>query len=261
MALRSPPERERSACAVIRRRRRHLALLLLAAIAPPVFGNGAGSDCNVPADAHQAQFIVGYGSLMQDESRERTSPHAGPAQPVEIAGFKRGWFARGASVGFSTTFLGVLPDRSSRLNAVIYQVDAAELAATDGRERSYCRTGVAPEDVKPLEPGVTSAPDGQIWIYVSRPGGVARPDAKYPIVQSYVDVFLTGCLEQQERFGLAGFAAQCIATTAGWSTHWVNDRIYPRRPFVFQPRAGQIDRLLSTQLPRYFVRIRIEGGR
>jgi hypothetical protein len=237
-----------------------LALLLLAAVAPPALANGAGIECNVPADAHQAQYIVGYGSLMQDASRERTSPHAGAAHPVEIAGFRRGWFARGTSVGFSTTFLGVLPDRNSRLNAVIYRVDAAELAATDGRERSYCRTGVAPGNVKPLEHDVTSAPAGQIWIYVSRPDGVARPDAKYPIVQSYVDVFLTGCLEQQERFGLAGFAAQCIATTADWSTHWVNDRIYPRRPFVFQPRAGQIDRLLSTQLPNYFARIRIEGG-
>ena len=243
--------------------RKHIsaALLVLAAVAPRAFGADAGGECGPAPDPGRQQYVVGYGSLMQDESRERTSPHAGAAHPVEIAGFKRGWFARGASVGFSTTFLGVLPDRSSRLNAVIYQVDAAELAATDGRERAYCRTDVAPEDVKPLEPGVTSVPDGQIWIYVSRPGGVARPDAKYPIVQSYVDVFLTGCLEQQERYGLTGFATECIATTADWSAHWVNDRIYPRRPFVFQPRAGQIDRLLSTQLPHFFARIRIEGGR
>ena len=241
-------------------RARLLALLLLAAVAPPAFSDGAGNKCGPAPGPGRAHYIVGYGSLMQDESRERTSPHAGAAHPVEIAGFKRGWFAHGASVGFSTTFLGVLPDRGSRMNAVIYQVDADELTATDGRERSYCRTGVAPEDVNPLEPGATSAPDGQIWIYVSRPGSVTLPSSKYPIVQSYVDVFLSGCLEQQERYGLSGFAAQCIATTTGWSAHWLNDRIYPRRPFVYQPRAGQIDRLLSTQLPHYFARIKIEGG-
>lgn len=249
-----------SSSRTVTERTRLLALLLLAAVASPAFGDGAGGECGVAPDPGRLQYIVGYGSLMQDESRERTSPHAGPAHPVELAGFRRGWFARGASIGFSTTYLGVLPDRQGRLNAVIYKVDAAELAATDRRERSYCRTRVPSEDVKPLEPGVQRAPDGQFWIYVNRPASVARPDEKYPIVQSYVDVFLSGCLEQQERYGVTGFAEQCIATTADWSEHWVNDRIYPRRPFVFQPRAGQIDRLLSTQLPQFFARIKIEGG-
>ena len=48
--------------------------------------------------------------------------------------------------------------------------------------------------------------------------------------------------------------------TTGWSEHWVNDRIYPRRPFVHQPRAGEIDRLLSASLPELFGRIRLEPG-
>jgi hypothetical protein len=41
---------------------------------------------------------------------------------------------------------------------------------------------------------------------------------------------------------------------------WVNDRVYPRRPFVVQPKAFQIDSLLSRELPQYFSRIRIESG-
>jgi hypothetical protein len=41
----------------------------------------------------------------------------------------------------------------------------------------------------------------------------------------------------------------------------VNDRVYPRRPFVFQPRARQIDELLERELPRYFRQIRLEPGR
>ena len=85
-------------------RARLATLLLLFAVARPAFGDGAGGACDASPDARRAQYVVGYGSLMQDESRERTSPHAGAAHPVEIAGFKRGWFARGASVGFSTTF-------------------------------------------------------------------------------------------------------------------------------------------------------------
>lgn len=222
--------------------------------------DGPGGDCNAPPVSGPAQYIVGYGSLMQDESRRRTSPRAGPAHPVEIRGYRRGWFARPETVGLGTTYLGVLPDRDSRVNAVIYQVDPAELMATDRRERQYCRARVAAENVMPLAAAFAPAPGAPIWIYVSTPRSVAVPDARYPIVQSYVDIFLGGCLEQQQRFGLAAFAEQCLSTTADWSRHWVNDRVHPRRPFVFQPRAEQIDSLLLTHLREYFSHIRIEPG-
>lgn len=216
------------------------------------------SECNAPIDPGRPQYIVGYGSLMQDESRKRTSPQAGPAHPIEVSGYRRGWFEQGSPVGFSTTFLGVVQDRESRMNAVMYEVKPSELADTDARERSYCREAVPLADVRLLDPGFTPTPKAQIWIYVTRGPSVALPNARYPIVQSYVDIFLSGCLEQEQRFRVAGFAQQCIATTSGWSEHWVNDRIYPRRPFVYQPRAREIDTLLSKELPGYFSRIRIE---
>lgn len=218
----------------------------------------AASACDGAPDAGRPQYIVGYGSLMQDESRKRTSPDAGPAHPVEVTGYRRGWITRGSSLGFSATYLGAVQDRASRLNAVIYRVALQELEATDKRERSYCRAIVPLPDLKMLGASFALPADAQAWIYVSRGPSVELPSGKYPIVQSYVDVFLSGCLEQEERFGVAGFAEQCIETTSGWSEHWVNDRIYPRRPFVYEPRARQIDTLLSKELPRYFSRIRIE---
>lgn len=217
-------------------------------------------DCHAPPDASRAQYIIGYGSLMQDESRKRTSPKAGPAHPVEVVGYRRGWFSRPTTVGFGTTFLGAVRERLGRFNAVIYEVGPGELLETDKREASYCRASVARSALRPLEAGFDTAPDAQAWIYVSKPGSVATPDARYPIVQSYVDIFLSGCLEQAQRHALADFPRQCLATTTDWSEHWVNDRIQPRRPFAFQPKARQIDELLATGLPRYFARIRIEGG-
>jgi gamma-glutamyl AIG2-like cyclotransferase len=218
----------------------------------------APSECKAPIDPSRPQYVVGYGSLMQDESRKRTSPQAGPAHPIEVQGYRRGWFERGSPVGFSTTYLGIVQDRESRMNAVMYQIQPAELADTDARERSYCREAVALRDVKLLDPSFSPASGAQVWIYVTRGASVALPSAQYPIVQSYVDIFLSGCLEQEQRFGVAGFARQCIATTTGWSEHWVNDRIYPRRPFAYQPRAREIDTLLSNELPRYFSHIRLE---
>jgi hypothetical protein len=88
---------------------------------------------------------------------------------------------------------------------------------------------------------------------------MAIPSVRYPIAQSYVDIFLSGCLEQEERYNLKDFARQCITTTTDWSEHWANDRIYPRQPFFYQPRSSAIDKLINEQLPNYFRQIYIES--
>jgi hypothetical protein len=219
---------------------------------------GSG-DCHPPPDAGKAHYIVGYGSLMQDESRKRTSPKAGTAYPVIVDGYRRGWFSRGQGLGFSATYLGVVEDRSHRMNAVIYRVDPTEVVATDQRESSYCRRAVDPVQVTPVAADAPP-PEGQFWLYVTKEQAAAPPSGRYPIVQSYVDIFVAGCLEQESRFAIAGFAKQCLLTTTDWSGHWVNDRIFPRRPFAYQPKAGEIDRLLAEQLPEYFSQIRLESG-
>ena len=214
--------------------------------------------CSPAPDPTQAQYVLGYGSLMQDSSRVRTAPHAGPARPVMVKGYQRGWFMRSKGAGLGITYLGVVEDVVSSLNAVVYEVDVKELAATDRRERAYCRVAVAPAAVKLLSAG--DSVRGQIWIYEVRPGEASAADEDHPVVQSYVDIFLDGCLEQEERFHLQAFAAQCVQTTNGWSDYWVNDRVYPRRPFVLQPRAPQIDQLLADELPAYWSQIRLDGG-
>jgi hypothetical protein len=232
--------------------------------APPA-GSGAGAphlagrDCHPPPDPARAHYIVGYGSLMQDESRKRTAPKAGAAYPVMVDGYRRGWFSRGQGVGFSATYLGAVEDKKHRMNAVIYAVDQPEILATDRRESSYCRKVVDAVQVKSLSAGAPGA-EGQIWLYATKEQAVAKPSDRYPIVQSYVDIFISGCLEQQTRFALPGFAKQCLLTTTDWSRHWVNDRIFPRRPFAYQPKAGEIDRLLAEHLPEYFSQIRLESG-
>lgn len=218
------------------------------------------ADCHPLPDAGQPQYIIGYGSLMQDESRKRASPQAGGARPIELSGYRRGWFARGDPVGFSTTYLGVLPDAQGHLNAVIYRVEIGELAATDRREASYCRRNVPFLSITALEKQSSEALSGQAWIYVNSSQSIATPSARFPIVQSYVDIFVSGCLEQEQRFELQGFAQQCLATTHDWSKYWVNDRLYPRRPFIHQPKSRAIDLLLSQQLPAFFSHIKIEGA-
>ncbi|MDQ3267265.1 MAG: gamma-glutamylcyclotransferase [Pseudomonadota bacterium] len=214
-------------------------------------------NCNAAPDPAKTQYIIGYGSLMQDESRQRTTPNANISYPVKVNGYQRGWFTKGSGVGFSTTFLGVVQRKESVLNAAIYTIDVTEISTMDKREFSYCRLAVEPENYSLLKQDISLSP-GQAWIYANKPDTIATANRRYPIVQSYVDIFLSGCLELQQRFELKDFAKQCLVTTSNWSTQWMNDRIYPRRPFIYQPKAGKIDQLLNEHLPQYFQHIRIE---
>ena len=84
------------------------------------------------------------------------------------------------------------------------------------------------------------------------------PTPDYPIVQSYVDIMIKGCMELEENYKLTGFAEECISTTSHWSPHWVNDRPMPRRPFIFEKKAVRIDKLLRKNLQQYFDKRQIE---
>lgn len=217
------------------------------------------ADCYPAVDPARPQFLVGYGSLMQEQSRKRSMPTVDAAYPVRVQDFRRGWFAKGGGVGLETTYLGAVPQAGSRINAVAFPVTPADIAVVDKREYFYCRVRVPAAAIESLASTPVSFA-GDVWIYVNRAGSIAVARADFPLVQSYVDIFVSGCLEQQERFSLPGFAAECLSSTTDWSTEWVNDRLYPRRPFIHQPRAGDIDRLLHESLPDYFRRIRFESG-
>ncbi len=232
-------------------------LLLLLNLAASLAQADAEPPCHPLPTPGATQYVVGYGSLMDEASRLRTAPSATEALPVRVQGLRRGWIAQGPQVGFGTTFLGVAPEPGASLNAVLFALSGeAELAGLDAREAAYCRVALAPTRIAVLNGA--ALPAGEIWVYASPTDRRAAPSKARPIVQSYVDVFLSGCLQVERAHGLAGFAEECVATTHGWSRHWVNDRIHPRRPFLHQPNAGAIDRLLQRRLPEQFRAIRIE---
>ncbi len=220
--------------------------------------NALADSCHPSPNPKLTQYIIGYGSLMQTESKNQTYPNTGRITPIILSGFKRGWFARGTPIGFSTTFLGVVEDMKSQLNAVIFKVpSAAAVTHYDEREKVYCRIPVSSDAIEILNH--KPKPQGQVWMYISQMGSSAvNASNHYPIVQSYVDIFLSGCLDIENQYHLKNFANNCIDSTSGWSKYWVNDRIYPRRPFVYQPKAEQIDELLERNLPHYFHSIKIE---
>lgn len=234
-------------------------LLVAAAVLPAHAGETENPSCHPAIDVGRAQYIVGYGSLMDTASKKRTWHDAERARPVRVTGFERGWYARGRDIGFSTTYLGVTRKAGARMAAALFRVDKeADFNAGDAREYIYCRVPVSPEQITLLD-GSDRPKDAQIWIYLLDPESTRPADARFPVIQSYVDLFLTGCIElaRQVTRKDVDFPADCVTTTKGWPMYWVNDRIYPRRPY-HQPNAARIDALLNRLLPEQFKAIRIE---
>ena len=93
-------------------------------------------------------------------------------------------------------------------NGVYFQFQAADIKKTDQREDIYCREQVPHIQIKPL--GLTHIEPGVYWVYVQKGRKIIAPSQRYPISQSYVDIFLGGCIEVGERYRLKNFAQQCI---------------------------------------------------
>jgi ChaC-like protein len=209
-------------------------------------------------------YIFGYGSLIEQASRMKTTPRAMYVLPARARGFARGWWARTGSIGFTTTFVGAIPEKSRFVNGVIYAVSELELEATNKREQGYTATDIT-SDVEILSGG--STPKGKVWIYVNdfkndKERQKSLPTPQFPIVQSYVDICLTGCLQIEQGFPDAGdFAGEFIESTQGWSKYWENDRVHPRRAPFTVPLASNIDELLQKHLPKLFAEIQLAPGR
>jgi len=205
------------------------------------------------------QYIFGYGSLVESQSRARTSPTALYAAPANVVGIQRGWFDNVGGVSLSTTYLGAVPDPNSTCNGVIFTVTPQQLAAFDERETGYQRDRIDPRNVT-LFDGSKSVPDADIWFYANTKKQFASPE--FPIVQSYVDICVNGCFELEATYPLAKeaqFEETFLKTCANWSKYWVNDRLYPRRAFIYQPNASKIDQLIIKVLGKeMFSSIQIE---
>jgi hypothetical protein len=171
------------------------------------------------------QFVFGYGSLICPHSRAVTAPTLAhkTATPVLVKNVERTWAK--LSTGF--TAMGVRFQDNAECVGVLLPVDELELAQFDEREQGYTRVPLFIGDIERLtfldssvyeDPGhqaflqAKQQPkehSAEIWMYM--PLNFVPPSEQTPIVQSYVDTILRGCLSISEEF-----AAQFIVNTKGW---------------------------------------------
>ncbi|MCH8533074.1 MAG: gamma-glutamylcyclotransferase [Saccharospirillum sp.] len=183
--------------------------------------------------------LFGYGSLICNDSRSRTGL-SGAALAVEVAGIARHWAV--PVPDYQATAVGALEDPQSQCCGVIFQVDDANLARFDEREQGYNRIPLPWHQVRSLDanPLPTEYP---LWAYVGK--GVEPPSPNQPIMQTYVDVILHGCLQFNE-----DFARRFLQTTQSWQ-HLLDDRHNPGYPRALNnpALAPAVDELLWQEVP------------
>jgi hypothetical protein len=227
------------------------AIMLWAGVAARAGGNDWEGKklSDLPTD-----FILGYGSLINTPSRNSTSAKPLPAIPIRILasfGYVRTWNLRNPSHFTALGLRKAKPGESGvTINGVLYPADT-DMPKYDQRESGYVRVEVPASAIEAV--GWQRLPEtGRFWIYVPVRGGaqdphgtpgedLPEPDAQYPLLQSYIDVVVEGGLEYD-----ADFAREILETTDGWSRFWLNDRELARRPWVHDPSAAAVDKLLAS---------------
>ena len=199
------------------------------------------------------EYVFTYGSLMEYASRTRSVPSALYVYPVEVKGMKRGWFEQNhESKSIEPTYLGAISvkDEKEICNGVIFAVDKDELKKLIDREKNYDLEDIDLDRIEFLDHrGGFTHKDVKIYFFKSRNPNPATP--QFPIVQSYVDICVSGCLQVEKNFAIPkekSFVKKFFKTTVGWDGTWFNDRIYPWRPFIYVPNATAIDEAIKEGL-------------
>jgi cation transport regulator ChaC len=186
-------------------------------------------------------YVFGYGSLICAQSRAVSIPALANrhSMPARIYGLVRTWNCRCETP--AATFLGVHAiDNNGIANetrkscvGVLIEVFESDLGALDQREYGYQRQLISldrVERVDELLPAIEQrnqyngtfldttvmlsrpiSTSAQIWAYVPEASFTNPPTAEYPILQSYVDVCMRGCLAIS-----SVFLREFLMSTCGW---------------------------------------------
>ncbi|WP_422136240.1 MULTISPECIES: hypothetical protein [unclassified Endozoicomonas] len=226
-------------------------------LALPVSSWALDLACFPRVDTTQKQYLVASDMLMLEAAREKKLNKDKAEFPVWVSGYQRGWFARVVEKSPTKTVPGVTPKEGKLFNGLLLASSGHQISSLDRNETLNCRTLISVRQLKTMAGGQLPG-KGQIWIYVLKPGSMKRAAGKYPIQQSDVDNFLTGCVEQSRAFSLPQFAEQCVDFTVGWSQNWANDRERPSGGRLVQNKRKEIDRLLERLEAELFEKVRDE---
>ncbi|MDA0148809.1 gamma-glutamylcyclotransferase family protein [Vibrio sp. LaRot3] len=161
-----------------------------------------------------ADYIFGYGSLMNSASRQLTG-QTSQATPAVVHGLCRHW----SKVDDSYVLAPLVVTKGKGLvNGMLLQVNEQAIAEFDIRERGYQRISLP---IEQIDVSLSLSQQDKVWVYITEQA--EPPCLNSPIMQTYVDTVMAGCLEVSE-----AFAQQFIEHTVGWHHAQENDRHQPK---------------------------------
>ncbi|PSU35028.1 gamma-glutamylcyclotransferase family protein [Photobacterium lutimaris] len=179
-------------------------------------------------------YIFGYGSLINNASRLLTG-QAKEAQPVTVHGLQRYWGKIDSTYHISPLVAAL---GEGVCNGVLVRVDEKALQQFDHREKGYRRIELDPTQLESHQPIEDRLP---VWVYTK--ADHEPPCHIQPIMQTYVDTVLAGCLAIS-----SVFAKTFVDTTLGWHHPLENDRHEPKygnHAGVRDEHIARIDQLLA----------------
>jgi hypothetical protein len=225
-------------------------------------------------------YLFGFGSIINTTthapwlktSSSSSSSTVLPGAVVTLSkdfGYVRQWNFR-SDTGF--TALGVTKVNAntddkimastggSDINGVLYRIPQSMIPGFDRREVGYEKVAVPPKYLlfhetvlrgdrgddahdgdRPTNHRFALSSTDRVWLYVPLPSHRKAADENHPLLQSYVDTVLQGCLE----WGGQTMAETFLQTTGGWSTYFLNDTPSSRRPWLYRKDYATIDALLQ----------------
>ena len=214
-------------------------------------------------------YVFGYGSIINNLSRRSTlqclsqstteGKHADHAIFASLSakfGYKRCWCYR-SSTGFTALGLKFFGNEdadnicdSQGIGGVLFPIPNADaLNSFDIREVGYHRVSVplhhitvlSSLDVATQSSTKPALLTGRIWVYIPEASRTADPDENFPLLQTYIDTCIRGCLD----WGGTQLASNFLRTTFGWNEFYLNDAPMSRRPWLHRPEYSIIDKCLE----------------
>lgn len=178
--------------------------------------------------------------------------------PVRVHHLKRGWIYDVDTAHHPQlentpyTAVGVQMDFNnfdSSVNGVIFPLKYDEISSYDVREARYERYEILNDDIELLHDDDASLLDSNsvVFAYVVPNDIVVNDESKRILRQSYIDKFISGCLEVDG----TEFAVECIKTTSGWNGQYHDDRYdseFSNRKISKNIKI-KIDKLMNAHLP------------
>jgi hypothetical protein len=174
--------------------------------------------------------VFGYGSLVNLATHTYHAPRV-----ASLSGWRRVW--RHSTLR-PVAFLSIERAPGARIDGIVAQVPGGNWDALDLREVAYERRDVT-DAVSHAGPAAHTA------VYEVSAGHCGAPDARHPVLLSYLDVVAQGFYRVHGPEGARRF----FATTAGWDAPILNDRAaprYPRHQKLAPVEADLVDEMLHA---------------